>query len=98
MSKKDDKKLKHIIIITIVTIILAGAGLSISKHIPELWKSYLRTGGVIFTFFGFLLMLFSGYEQHQNGKEFINLHPAVPWFRAGLIVVFLGFVSQILGK
>jgi uncharacterized membrane protein YfcA len=103
MSKKKDEKPFYFKFwfILIVTIFFASIGLYSSKYIPEDWKSIFQTGGIVLSFFGFLLMLFSGAtkttDNDEKTKFFVSLHPVSPMFITGTLCVFFGFFFQALG-
>jgi hypothetical protein len=102
MSEKDEKPFYFKFwFILMVTIFFAGIGLYSSKYIPEGLKSIFQTGGIVLSFFGFLLMLFSGAikKKGNNGKPifFVSLHPVSFMFILGTLCVFFGFFFQTLG-
>ena len=102
MSKKEEKPFYFKFwFILIVTIVFAGIGLYTSKYIPENWKSIFQTNGIVLSFFGFLLMLFSGATKQPGNdgktKFFVSLHPASPMFISGVLCVFFGFLFQAWG-
>jgi len=106
MGNNDKKKPWYVsnLFLAIYTITSVFIGFLISQVITEGWlKSNLPKFGVIVSFFGFLLMLFSGFERQPSATQknkyikFFSKHPATPSFWVGLGFVFLGFICQTLG-
>jgi uncharacterized membrane protein YfcA len=101
MVKNDkDKKIwyKPILIIAIIIVITAAAGVLLSTLLPvDSYRNLYQRIGVLLSFFGFLAMLLSGSKRDtKNGKTiwWVALHRVNWLFISGLVGVILGFLFQ----
>ena len=106
MGKNDKKKPWYAsnLFLAMYTIASVFIGFLISQAITEGWfKSNLPKFGVFVSFFGFLLMLFAGFERQPSATKtkkynyYFGKHIATLSFLVGLIFVFLGFICQTFG-